>query len=351
MGRDQQEWKMKARALFFTAPETVEVRQVPVPELAQQQLQIQSIVSAISPGTESLLYHGLAPNGMKVDENIQELDGEFSFPFQYGYASVGRVIRVGPEVPDGWQNRLVFCFHPHQSCFNLPYQQAIPIPEGSPIERSVFLPNMETAIGLVHDGAPRLGERVVIFGQGIVGLLTTALLSCFSLDLLAAVEPRELRRTFSLEAGASHVVEDISREKAAGLFEILDQPPGGADLIFELSGYPEVLNDALILAGYESRIVIGSWYGGRQAPLDLGGRFHRDRVRLISSQVSTVAPELRGRWSKSRRFDAAFKSLDMVQPERWITHRFPIDSAEQAYKQLARSSADTVQILFTYEDE
>ena len=182
-------------------------------------------------------------------------------------------------------------------------------------------------------------------------MLTTALLARFSLDFLAAIEPVTFRRELALDAGASHAFADVSRESASQLLEKINTPPGGADLIYELSGHPEVLNQALSLAGYDTRIVIGSWYGQRQAPLDLGGRFHRDRVRLISSQVSAIAPELRGRWSKSRRFEFALKSLDAVRPERWITHRFPLEAANQAYQQVADSPADTLQVLLTYEDQ
>ena len=89
-----------------------------------------------------------------------------------------------------------------------------------------------------------------------------------------------------------------------------------ADLCFELSGAPSALNTAISLTGFDGRIMIGSWYGQKQSGLDLGGRFHRSRIRLISSQVSTIAPELTGRWDKDRRFESILDNAPLNQPSR-----------------------------------
>jgi threonine dehydrogenase-like Zn-dependent dehydrogenase len=99
---------------------------------------------------------------------------------------------------------------------------------------------------------------------------------------------------------------------------------------------------------FSGRIVIGSWYGEKRAEVDLGGAFHRSRIKLISSQVSTIAPELSGRWDKSRRFEVAWEALKRIQPQKWITHRFPIEEADQAYELLDKNPQETIQILFEY---
>ena len=104
----------------------------------------------------------------------------------------------------------------------------------------------------------------------------------------------------------------------------------------------------LALTGFSGRIVIGSWYGEKRAEIDLGGAFHRSRIKLISSQVSTIAPELSGRWDKARRFDAAWKALERIKPEKWITHRFPIEEAAKAYELLDERPQETIQVVFKY---
>jgi threonine dehydrogenase-like Zn-dependent dehydrogenase len=120
------------------------------------------------------------------------------------------------------------------------------------------------------------------------------------------------------------------------------------DLTFELSGSPAALNDAIFSTTFSGRIVIGSWYGQKNSPIDLGGSFHRSRIKLISSQVSTISPELSGRWDKSRRFEVAWRALQSVQPEKWITHRFPLEGAGKAYQLLDENPQETIQLIFDH---
>jgi len=200
---------------------------------------------------------------------------------------------------------------------------------------------METAVNLVQDAAPILGERVLVFGQGVVGLLTASLLYEFPIEVLVTADCFELRRKASLEL---RVNESFAPENIYQSVYAEDK----FDLVLELSGNPAALNDAIALTRYNGKIVIGSWYGGKIAPLDLGGMFHRSRIKMISSQVSTIAPDLSGRWDKARRFELAWKTLKRVQPQKWITHRFPIEEASKAYELVDKNPQATIQVLFEY---
>ena len=206
---------------------------------------------------------------------------------------------------------------------------------------------METAVNLVQDSAPILGERVLVFGQGIVGLLTTALLAEFPLASLVACDCYPLRREASLSLGVSAVLDPNASDFREQVRKLL---PSGADLSLELSGSPTALDDAISLTGFDGRVVIGSWYGEKKNALDLGGTFHRSRIKLISSQVSTIAPGLRGRWDKGRRFEVAWGALERIQPQKWITHRFPIEGTKEAYRLLDKSPEKTIQVIFDYRE-
>ena len=94
--------------------------------------------------------------------------------------------------------------------------------------------------------------------------------------------------------------------------------------------------------------MIGSWYGDRPAHLRLGGSFHRSRMRLISSQVSTIAPRFAGRWSQARRREVAWRMLAEIEPARLITHRFPVSRADEAYDLLDRRPQEAVQVMLSY---
>jgi threonine dehydrogenase-like Zn-dependent dehydrogenase len=201
---------------------------------------------------------------------------------------------------------------------------------------------METAVNLVQDGAPILGERVLVLGQGIIGLLTASLLNEFPLESLVVADRFELRRN------ALEMTGQKSKVKSLAPNDLRPSTFDSFDLTFELSGSPSALNDAIALTTFSGRIVIGSWYGQKRAEIDLGGAFHRSRIKLISSQVSTISPELSGRWDKSRRFDVAWKALERIKPEKWITHKFALSDAEKAYLLLDENPQETIQVIFDY---
>lgn len=331
---------MESQVLYFTAPRKIELRPEPLPPPRSGQVLVEAICSAISSGSELLIYRGQFPRDLPVDETISALSGEFAYPLQYGYASVGRVIEAGPEVDASWVGRRVFAFQPHASRFLARPEELYPLPAEMEAEAAAFLPNMETAVNFLIDGRPMVGERVIVFGQGTVGLLTTALLARFPLASLTTIEPSPRRRAASLQSGAH---TSLTPEALASLDE-----SAAADLVYELSGEPAALNQAIEVCGFSGRIVVGSWYGVKPAMLNLGGRFHRARLRLISSQVSTLAPETSGRWTKARRLEVAWGLIPKLDPARFITHRFPIERAGEAYTLLDQSPESAIQAIFTY---
>jgi len=333
------------KTVYFTAPGQVELREESMPAPAPEQVLVKTICSAISPGTEMLVYRGQFPRDLPVDESIPALSGQFQYPFCYGYACVGRIVKIGEAVEQSWGDRLVFSFQPHTSHFVTTPNLLFPLPEDVSPESACLLPNMETAVNLVQDAAPILGERALVFGQGIVGLLTAALLADFPLASLVTCDRYPLRREASLSLGVTAALDPNAADFRERLREVL---PSGADLSVELSGFPAALDDAIAMTGFGGRVVIGSWYGEKKAALDLGGAFHRSRIRLISSQVSTIAPELRGRWDKARRFQVAWGALERIHPEKWITHRFPLDEFKEAYRLLDEKPQETIQVILQH---
>jgi 2-desacetyl-2-hydroxyethyl bacteriochlorophyllide A dehydrogenase len=335
---------VKRRTLYFTAPRQVEIREETLPALGAEDVLVETLCSAISAGTEMLVYQGRFPRDVETDAVIASLRGGFSYPCRYGYACAGIVRDTGSRVDSSWREKLVFAFQPHASHFIANPNSLFAIPDHLSPEAACFLPNTETAVNLVQDGAPLFGERVLVLGQGIIGLLTTALLREFPLEALVTADYHELRQN------SSPVTPRLCLDPKSPDFHTKAATflNGHADLTFELSGNPSALNDALSLTCFSGRIVIGSWYGDKHAEIDLGGAFHRSRIKLISSQVSTISPELSGRWDKARRFDAAWTALERIQPEKWITHRFALDDAQEAYRLLDENPQDAIQVIFDY---
>ena len=339
-------------ALQFKGPYRIEVQQESTDLPGRNQVLVEAILSAISPGTELLVYRGQWPEDLKVDATIPTLAGKFSYPLKYGYAAVGRVIKIGTDVDSAWLERRVFAFSPHQAYFLSTPDELLPLPASIPSEEAGFLPSMETAVSFVMDGKPLIGEFVGVFGQGVIGLLTTALLARIPLSRLVTLDKYSLRRDKSLEFGADECLDPSDRDISARLRDLLDldDSDSGLDLTYELSGNPEALDMAIAATGFSGRVVIGSWYGTKKAAVDLGGRFHRGRIQILSSQVSRLAPELTARWTKSRRLQLALRMLPEIRPSRLITHRFHISRAPEAYALLHEHPGDALQVILTYED-
>jgi 2-desacetyl-2-hydroxyethyl bacteriochlorophyllide A dehydrogenase len=342
---------MNSLTLYFTAPRRVSLRVEGLPDLGPGEARVETRLSAISPGSELLIFRGEFPNDLAVDDSIAALPGKFAYPLAYGYSSVGEVVELGSGVDPAWLGQKVFAFQPHASTFIAPTEALIPLPEGLPEEEAIFLPNMETAVNFLMDGAPLIGEQVAVLGQGIVGLLTTALLARFPLASLITLDGYPLRRQASLDLGAQASLDPAAPEVIDAALRALqgERDYRGADLVYELSGNPAALGQAIALCGFNGRVVIGSWYGNKPTSLNLGGRFHRGRMRLISSQVSSLTPELSARWDKTRRLLVAWEMLGAIKPSRFITQRFPITHAEQAYRLLDEHPGDTIQVVLTYD--
>ncbi len=337
---------MDRKTVYFVAPGRVELRDESLPSPRADEVLVETHLSSISAGTEMLVYRGQFPRDL-VDSH-DDLSSGLNYPLAYGYACVGKVVETGGAVAREWQDRFVFSFQPHTSHFTAKPESLFPFPEALPLEAACFLPNMETAVNLVQDAAPILGERVLVLGQGILGLLAAALLHEFPLERLVTADRYELRRKASLELGVSASLDPSFDDFRARALQSSFDSPGSFDLTIELSGNPSALDDAIALTTFSGRVMIGSWYGEKRAMVDLGGKFHRSRIRLISSQVSSIAPELSGRWDKSRRFGVAWDALKRLRPQKWITHRFPLAQAMQAYQLLDNSPEQTLQTVLDY---
>ncbi|HTP01806.1 MAG TPA: hypothetical protein VMJ64_10575 [Anaerolineales bacterium] len=337
---------MNCSAVYFTAPGRIELREEPVPALGPGEVLVDVLMSAISAGTELLIYRGQFPRDL-ADAN-DTVSTSLHYPVCYGYACVGLVKKLGDSVDTSWKDRLVFSFQPHRSMFVCTPEALIPVPEGISPRNALFLPNMETAVNFVQDAEPLLGECVLVLGQGIVGLLTTSLLHQFPVQRLVTADRYLLRREAAMGIGVDAALDPTFEDFQAAARRALPGTVPAFDLTLELSGNPAAINDAIALTMFSGRILIGSWYGEKRAAIDLGGSFHRSRISVISSQVSSISPKLSTRWTKARRFEVAWAALARHQPEKWITHKFPVAEAAEAYRLLDQSPEEAIQVVLDY---
>jgi 2-desacetyl-2-hydroxyethyl bacteriochlorophyllide A dehydrogenase len=318
--------KMKGHAVVFTAPRAVEVHEVAVPPVRDGQLLVRTRYSGISAGTELLAYRGELNPELALDEVIGALSGTFAYPFRYGYSCVGTVEQSRASLLEG---SLVFAFHPHQDRFVVPVTNVVPLPDIDPRLATLF-PLVETALQLLLDAGPVAHEPVVVLGLGMVGLLTAALLQRAGARVLAA-EPRAWRR----EVASVFSVPAVAPERLA---EVVDEQTGGhgVPLLVEASGNPEALASGLRLLAHEGTALVASWYGTKPVALPLGEAFHRRRLCIRSSQVSTLPAALGARWTVARRRAVALALIGELPLSVLATHEFPLAEAADAFAALDR---------------
>jgi len=280
-----------ARAFWTVAAGRGEIRDEPLPAVTADDVLVRAVFSAISRGTELLVFDGRVPPSEYARMRAPFQAGEFPAPVKYGYSCVG-LIESGPPPLRG---RQVFVLFPHQSRFVVPAAAVHVLPDGLPPERAVLAANMETAINAMWDAAPRIGDRIAVVGGGVVGCLAAWLAGRMPGCDVELVDLDPGRASAAAAIGVAFATPAAARRDA--------------DLVIHASGAAAGLRTALELAGRESVVLELSWYGTTEVSLPLGGGFHSRRLTIKSSQVGTVSPPQQARWSTKRRMALALDLL------------------------------------------
>ena len=330
---------MRARAVTFVAPRAVEVRELQVPQPADGQLLVRTLYSGVSAGTELLAYRGEIDPQLVLDSSISALSDRFSYPFRYGYSCVGRVEYSRASTEEG---TVVFAFHPHQDRFVVDAADTVPLGTSDPRLGTLF-PLVETALQITLDAGQVMEQLVIILGLGAVGILTAALLLRAGARVVAA-EPKPWRREAAAALGIRAVLpEDLEQLVTA------ETDGAGVPMVIEVSGNPAALTAALPLLAHEGTALVASWYGLRPVTLPLGGEFHRRRLTIRSTQVSTIPARLAGTWSRDRRRATARRLLDELPVQALATHVFPFTDAAAAYAAVDRGEPGLLHAAFDYQ--
>lgn len=284
-----------AQAFWITRPGQGEILAQNIAAPQPGEMRIRTLYSAISRGTETLVYSGNVPKSEYMRMRAPFQEGEFSCPVKYGYINVG-IVEDGPPQLTG---RRVFTLYPHQTHFNISTDAALPLPQDVPPERAVLAANLETALNALWDCELERGARVSIVGAGALGCLC-AWLARHEYD--AEVE---LIDTQSARAAVA--------EQLGVAFALPEQACGGASVVVHTSATEQGLQTSLSLAEFEGLIVELSWYGDKQPRVPLGGAFHSQRLTIKSSQVGHIAPAMRGQLSLRDRLNSALQRLSDPQ--------------------------------------
>ena len=281
----------QATAFWVEGPNSGALRTEDVRDPEPGEVLVRTVHTGISRGTESVVFRGEVPPREHDRMRAPFQEGDFPGPVKYGYLNVG-VVERGPSALRG---RTVFTLFPHQSAFVVPESAVAVVPEGVPPRRAVLAGAVETAVNVLWDAAPLVGDRITVVGAGMIGCAVARL-------------AREI-------PGVDLVMVDVDRSKAS-VCELLgvayahpDDAPRDREIVVDASGSEGGLQFALEASATEGEIVVASWFGDRPVRLDLGAEFHSRRLTIRSSQVGMVAPRRRGTRSTRDRLTLALQLL------------------------------------------
>ena len=321
-----------AEAFWLREPGCGEIRPVELPEPGPGDVVVRTARTAISRGTETLVFRGSVPFEQRDEMRAPFQEGDFPGPVKYGYLNVGAV----EEGPAELRGRTVFCLYPHQTAYVVPAGSVFVVPEDVPAARAVLAGTVETAINALWDAAPAVGDRVAVVGAGMVGCCVARLLQRYPAVRVTLVDIDPSRADV---AGALGV--DFALPQAA---------PENVDLVVHTSATSEGLRRSLDLLAREGTVVDLSWYGDAEIRLPLGGAFHARRLTIRSSQVGTVSPARASHRTTSDRLALALELLRDPAFDALLTGESSFHELPDVFARLAAGSLPALCHTITYSE-
>lgn len=350
------------QAYVLVAPRCLALREYEEPPLGPRDVRLQSLLSGISHGTEMNLYRGTAPFAEKHFDGEHRLfmpNEEMGFrEMRLGYELVSRVVEVGREVSEVRVGDLVHTATPHRPTtvvnMDANAQSQIPmqlLPTGVTPEEAIFSALIGVALVAVHDAQIKLGDHVVVFGLGTIGLIVIQLARLNGAMYIMAVDPIAKRREMAAALGADEVIDPGERDPAE-LIKFREGAPRGADVVIEASGHYAALQGALRCAHMGGTVVTLGYYQGGATPVRLGEEWHHNRLNLVSSMAVWGCPSrYHPMWDRPRATRTVFELLerDMLRVAQLITHRFPYAEAPAAYRLIDEHPEETIKVVLSYD--
>lgn len=344
---------MSPSALILTAPRKLAYEPVDLSVPGPDEVLIRTLYSGISAGTELSQYRGTNPfMHRRFDDQTRLFKAADTPSWPYpvrtlGYEEVGEIIDSAvPDLPVGTR---VFGTWNHRTHFvaTADYARERRMPDGADPRIGIFSHIGAVALNGVHDADIRIGDVVAVFGLGVPGQIVVQAATRSGAQVVA-VDPDPLRREVALKHGAWTAIE------ARGAAERIKDMTGGkgADSCIEVSGASPALAEAIRAVAYASRVVAMGFFQGELAGVMLGEEFHHNRVQLICSQISGVAPEASHRWSKPRLWRTAVELqhrgvLDLLP---LITHEAAFEDAPVMFDRLDKGEPGLLQALLEFEE-
>ncbi|MHB0878041.1 MAG: zinc-dependent alcohol dehydrogenase [Anaerolineae bacterium] len=331
--------------VIFSGPGSVEMESFAVPEPGEHQVLVRTERSLISAGTE-------------LTSLLGQLSAHRGYPVQPGYSSVGVVEAVGSGVERPQIGQRLVSTAAHASHYLLDLDPARPggpaywepVPDTIPPEEATFAVLGSVALHGVRKAALQLGESVAVFGQGVVGQLTTQLVRWSGCHPVVALDLFDERLERSRQSGADVLVNPAKRDAV----EAIATATGGrgANALFEATRSGTALPVMMRAAAQGARLLIVGSIPDR-IEIDPFTDLQLKELQIIGcfQPASPVYGHPYFPWTQSlnRRLFLGMVERGEVKVQHLITHRVPFYSAPKAYTLIAKGRSGWLGIVFDWE--
>lgn len=322
--------------MVFTGKQEVSLETFEPKAPGAGQVAVRALYSLMSTGTENICFNRLFAEDTSWRRWVQ-------YPFYPGYAMIGEVAEVGPEVQGLKSGDHVALRSSHRSWHVVPVEQCFPVPDGIDLRDAAwFALGKITWIG-ARAAQYALGDTLLVIGAGPIGQMSLRWAAAADVDAIVAVDPWEGRLRYARNGGATACIASTVEACREGVLHAL----GGRlpRVVMDATGNAEVFVHALGLAADRGRVVLmgDTGFPGQQR---LSGAVINRGLTITAAHDghndaqwnnATITAHL-FRQVLNRRFDVSGL----------ITHTFPPEHYAEAYRLANTHREETIGILFDW---
>lgn len=281
-----------------------------------------------------------------------------------GYSAAGIVAAVGEDVIAFRVGDRVACagagYASHAEMVSVPQNLCVRLPDSIGFDHGAFGTLGAIALQGVRLAEPTLGEAVVVIGLGLLGQITVQLLKAngcrvFGVDI--DEKKLELAKELGVEMcstpdGAKAAIKEWSRGRGADAVLITAATPSNDPI--ELAGDISRAKGRVVVVGLVGMNVPRNVYYLKELSLQISMSYGPGRYDPEYEERGHDYPFSYVRWTEGRNIEAFFDlaangSIDL---ERLISHRFPVEQGEVAYKLISGETKEPyLGIVLQYDTE
>ena len=329
-------------AVIFEGEKKVNLGTQPFPEVAANEVLIETKRSLISIGTELTQLSGEFPEGSDWDNNV-------NYPFTPGYCNIGQVISVGDNVEEDWVGERVATHNPHARFVTETAKNIISVPdEVSDGEAALFALAAIAANG-VRRGRVTFGESIAVFGCGVIGQLTARWCRIAGAETIIGVNRTNTRLSYlPNEPG----VEGVTSMRSDPDRRLKAETDGQlADVVFEVTGNPDAIVEEVDILREQGRLVILSSPSG-ETTLDFHDHCNHPSYEIIGAHTSShpTNRNLSRSWTRNRHAELFLRLVadGRLSVKKMVSHVESYENSSEIYASLLKDRTEAMAVEFKW---